>query len=216
MRHADALHALDRELRARFGARFRSLVVYGTADAPEGPVSTLALVETVTTEDLRACAERLPAWRQHGLATPLLLEADEFGRSLDAFPFEFGAILADHEVISGDNPFVGLSVDPGDVRRACEVQARSHLLHLRQGFLETGGQPRALAELIVRSAAPLAALLKHVRRLTDSPASDAALTRVTELAPGGTLSVDEAQRLFPTYLAAMDRLVDGLDRWSAA
>src|SRR5579872_5296496 len=38
MRHADALHALDRELRARFGARFRSLVVYGTADAPEGPV----------------------------------------------------------------------------------------------------------------------------------------------------------------------------------
>jgi hypothetical protein len=216
MRHADALHALDRELRAIFGARFRSLVVYGTADAPDGPVSTLALVDTVTTEDLRACAERLTAWRQHGLATPLMLEGDEFGRSLDAFPFEFGAILADHEIVSGDNPFVGLSVDPADVRRACEVQARSHLLHLREGFIETGGQPGPLADLIVRSAAPLAALLTHVRRLTGSPVPQAALTRVTELAPRGTLSADEARRLFPPYLAAMDRLVDELDRWSAA
>jgi hypothetical protein len=216
MRNADAVQALDRELRALFGARFRSLVVYGSAEAHDGPLSTLALVDTVTADDLRACAERVAGWRQRGLATPLMLEAEEFGRSLDAFPFEFGAILADHEIVSGDNPFAGLSVNPADVRRACEVQARSHLLHLREGFIETGSQASAVSELIVRSAAPLAVLLKHVERLTVSAADEPALRRVSELAPGGTLSADEAQRLFPAYLAALERLVDALDQWSAA
>jgi hypothetical protein len=216
MRNADALHALDRELRTVFGDRFRALVVYAIADAHDGPVSTLALVDSITADDLRACAERARSWRQRGLATPLMLESDEFGRSLDAFPFEFGAILADHQIVSGENPFAALSVDPADVRRACEVQARSHLLHLREGFMETGAHANALAALIARSAAPLAVLLKHVERLTGRPAADGVLKRVVELAPGGTLSADEAQRLFPAYLDAVNRLVDDLDRWSGA
>ena len=39
-----------------------------------------------------------------------------------------------------------LTVDPADLRRACEVQARSHLLHLREGYLETRGRADALAD----------------------------------------------------------------------
>ena len=102
-----------------------------------------------------ACAGTVASWHDAGLATPLLLAAHEFERSLEAFPFEFGAILADHVVVSGDNPFDGLHVDPADLRRACEVQARSHLLHLREGYLETRGRGDALAVLIARSARAL-------------------------------------------------------------
>jgi hypothetical protein len=216
MRNADALHALDRDLRAVFGNRLHSLVAYGLADTHDGPVATMAIVDTLTPDDLRACAQRLNEWRQRGLATPLLLEADEFGRSLDAFPFEFGAILADHDLVSGASPFDGLSVDPADMRRACEVQARSHLLHLREGYIETGADSQTLSRLIARSAAPLSALLKHVERLTGGATVDPVLSRITELAPGGTVSADEAQRLFAPYLLAVERLVDALDRWSAA
>ena len=61
---------------------------------------------------------KLGAWHDAGLATPLLIAADEFARSLDAFPFEFGAILWDHVVVAGSNPFDGLSVKPADLRRA--------------------------------------------------------------------------------------------------
>lgn len=193
----------------------QSLAVYGATGVLEGPVATLVVVDTVTTADLRYCSERVPVWRKRGLATPLILEADEFGRSLDAFPFEFGAILADHEVVSGPNPFAGLSIAPADLRRACEVQARSHLLHLREGFLETEGRNDRLADLVSHSAAPLAALLKNVGRMAQAPAAAAVLARVAELAPNGTISSDEARRLFADYLAAMDALVDALDRWSA-
>ena len=215
MRNAEAIHDLDTDLRTIFGVRLQSLAVYGATGTLEGPVATLVVVGSVTVADLRDCAERLPAWRQRGLATPLILEADEFGRSLDAFPFEFGAILADHEVVSGPNPFAGLSIAPADLRRACEVQARSHLLHLREGFLETEGRNERLASLVAHSAAPLAALLKNVGRMAQAPVPGAALARVAELAPNGTISSDEARRLFGDYLTAMDALVDALDRWSA-
>src|SRR5262245_54918633 len=158
--------SLEGDLRAIFGNRLQSLVVYGSGGGAAGsPLATLAVVSDLTSEDLRGCADRVAAWQDAGLATPLLLESAEFGRSLDAFPFEFGAILAEHVVVAGADPFEGLQVDHGDLRRACEVQARSHLLHLREAYIETRGRSDALADLIARSAAPLAALLKNVGRL---------------------------------------------------
>ena len=90
---------------------------------------------------------------------------DEFARSLDVFPFEFSAIIADHIVVSGEGPFDGIRVEAADLRQACEVQARGHLLHLRQAFMETRGRADALAVLIVHSAPAWAALLQNVARL---------------------------------------------------
>jgi hypothetical protein len=248
---ADAVQTLERELRVVFGSRLRSLVIYGQrahsrghaqgetqkergAHATHGhdvpPARTLAVVDSLTPDDLRACAGRVAAWHDAGLATPLLFAAREFERSLDAFPLEFGAILADHTVVAGANPFASLAVDPADVRRACEVQARSHLLHLREAFLETRGRADALAVLIVQSAAAFAALVtsiarleghasddvasaaRHVERTLGMPAS--AVSEVTTLVGVHEISSAEAERLIAPYLDAVDRLVQHVDGWS--
>lgn len=213
----DAVRTLDRELRDIFGARLQCLVAYATVDTPGGSLTpTLGVVDNLTADDLRACADRVASWHDAGLATPLLLEEQEFGRSLDAFPLEFGAILADHAVVSGRSPFDGLEVDAADRRRACEVQARSHLLHLREGFIETQGRGDAIADLIVRSASPLAALITSVVRLRGARIEDDVLARVIQLSAAGTLASDEARRMFPAYLEALERLTRYIDQWSAA
>ena len=236
-----SLTSLDRDLRDIFGARLQSVVQYGTrarhahpahaghhAHAPEPALHTLAIVDTLTADDLRACAGRVPGWHGAGLATPLILPAHEFDRSLDAFPFEFTAIVADHVAVSGKSPFDGLRVDPSDLRRACEVQARSHLLHLREGYLETGGRGDALAVLIVDSAAAFAALLEHIARLEGAGEDPATVSRHAERrlnVPGGIvsdvmrlarvteISSTEAERIFPSYLDAVERLVTFVDGW---
>jgi hypothetical protein len=216
MRNGEALRELDADLRNIFGARLRSLVAHGNQQRPDTPVATVALVDVLTAADLRSCAARAYRWHTQGLATPLILGEDEFMRSLDAFPFEFGAILADYERVSGADPFAALSVEPADLRRACEVQARSHLLHLREAYIETLGRADELADLIVRSSAALAALLKNVALLSPAPPASEALVRVAELAPAGTISAAEADRLFPEYLLGVEQLVAALDRWRAA
>ena len=140
-------------------------------------------------------------------------------------------ILADHTVVSGADPFASLVVDPADVRRACEVQARSHLLHLREGFLETRGRSDALAVLIVRSAAAFAGLVSSIARLEDHATDDVAaaarqVERLIDL-PGGAvsqmitlvgvhdISSADADRLFPSYLEAVQKLVQYVDGRSA-
>jgi hypothetical protein len=230
MHISDALRALDRDLHDVFGARLRSVVAYASAHRPgAAPASALAVVETLTADDLRACAAHVGAWHEAGLQTPLLLAAHEFGRSLDAFPLEFGAILADHALLSGANPFGTLKVEAADLRRACEIQARSHLLHLREGYVETAGRSDALAELISRSAAPLAALARSVARLEGVSADDAesagrhiehalgaaggSLTDVLKLLPKQPLSSEDARRLFPPYLDAIEKLANYIDGW---
>lgn len=237
-----AVAMMEHALREVFGNRLQSFVAYGlgadqTAHGEShgrrrtAPTRTLAIVESLTAEDLKACADRVAGWHDRGLATPLLLAAHEFERSLDAFPLEFGAILADHAVVSGRNPFEGAKVDAADVRRACEVQARSHLLHLREGFVETRGRPDALAVLIVQSAAPFAALLTSVARLEGHAGEGAAAagrhveralqlpsgvaTSVVALVDVSEISSAEALRLFPAYLDAVARLVAYVDRWGA-
>jgi hypothetical protein len=227
-----AVHSLERDLRGVFGDRLRSLVLYDLHAPETAPTRTMAVVDELGEPELHACAAHVKAWHDKGLATPLLVVAAEFDRSLDVFPLEFGAILADHLLVAGTNPFKGLEVEPADLRRACELQTRSHLLHLREGYLETRGAKHALAALIVQSAAPLAALLasvarldgkadhdhvaagRHAERLLAVPAG--AITDVVKLVHVAEIPWAEAERLFPPYLDALERLVRYVDRWSAA
>jgi hypothetical protein len=243
---ARALARLRADLQEIFGSRLESLVLYGThataaAPAPTAagpPVHTLALVASLGYADLVACASRVQRWTRAGLATPLLLGADEFAASLDAFPLEYGAIIAQHQMLHGTDPFTGISVDAEDVRRACEVQAKSHLLHLREGFLETGGQGDAVARLIQGSIGSFSTLLINLATLDHKldptrldPAgattpealaryaetrinlSGALIARLLVLPSRPTPGADEAAQLFPPYLDASEALARFVDRW---
>jgi hypothetical protein len=210
---SDAVTAIDRDLREMFGDRLRSVVAYAVTDrVPGTPQPMLVIVEALTPADLRDCAARVARWQESGIATPLFLETAEFPRSLDVFPFEFGAIIADHVIVSGENPFGGLQIDREDLRRACEVQARSHLLHLREGYIETQGRSDALAALITRSSGPLSALLRSVARLKGTQFADGVLGQISNL-HSQELSSDAARRLFPEYLSAVEHLTNEIDRW---
>ena len=162
-----ALDSLARDLDRVFGQRLRSFVAYRGHHA-DGPIHSCAIVETLRFEDLTACLPLTDAWHRSNLAVPLLLSPDELQRTTDAFPLEYASIIADHLVIRGDDAFARLSIARGDLRRACEAQAKSHLIHLREGFLESHGEVRAISRLLAHSAGPLRALLANLARLTDA------------------------------------------------
>jgi hypothetical protein len=167
-RQRAALDTLVRDLRTIFGSRLHALVAYGlgtVVNAGESHVRTLGLVERVTFDDLARAVPLAADWHRRGLAVPLLLSKHEFARTLDVFPLEYGNIIASHVVILGDNPFAGTRVAEVDRRRGCEQQAKSHLIHLREGFLETEGDHRSVAQLIASSAPPFLALLTNLARL---------------------------------------------------
>jgi hypothetical protein len=194
-----------------------------------GTLHTMAVVSDIAFTDLAACALRLTEWTGRGFATPLLITEREFARSLDAFPLEYGDIIAQHVVVAGRDPFEGLKVKPEDLRRACEVQAKSHLLHLREGYIQTGGRPSRIADLVAASSAPFATLLRNIARLQHVKArTPDELARHAESAMGvpadvisqvvairrpEDLSSIDAVRLYPAYLEAVERLASFVDQW---
>ncbi len=231
-----AAASLADDLAAIFGGRLQAVVVFGTHARPhpravKAPVQTLALVDTLSYADLAAGADRADRWRAQGLDIPLLMPAAEFAQSLDAFPVEYGDIIAHHIVVRGTDPFAGLSVQPSDLRRACEVNVRSHAIHLREGFLLAGQRPQAIADLIVASSTPLASLLQtfglltgahpetppdalaaHVGRIAGLDAD--LLSRLLRVEEDRTLDPSEAVQLYPPYLDAVHGLVHAIDTWA--
>src|SRR5688572_21564517 len=162
--------ALVSYLRNVLGDRLHSVVAYGPQldGRSDAPLTCLALVGTLTIGDLEACARAETRWRRSGVATPLILPDAEFRSSLDACPLEYGEIIRAHQRVFGDDPFDGIVIAREDLRRACETQIKSHLVHLREGFIEAGGRPTAIGDLVNASAAAFTALLRHVAWLSGS------------------------------------------------
>src|SRR5262245_36732878 len=133
-----------------------------------GPRSGVVFTNVVTPGDLEAFATLVGTWHHEGLDTPMLLTPDEFRRSLDTFPFEYQTMIDRHVTIAGTPPFDNVRVAPEALRRACEVQAKGHLIHLRQGWLEAAGHEADLAKIIARSAGPLRKQLANVARLLET------------------------------------------------
>ena len=230
-----AIDTLVADLRTIFGGGLISLVAYGLgANGAEEPVRTLGLVERVTFDDLAKAAPLTSSWRRRGLAVPLILSKHEFDRTLDVFPLEYGSIIADHVVIVGSAPFADSRVGEADRRRGCEQQAKSHLIHLREGFLETENDPRHIARLISSSAPAFRTLLVNLARLDDGTRRDIDLdnqTLATTLAdrlaiPGslilevlaagpGLSAVAEPSGLLARYIEASERIWRYVDGWRA-
>lgn len=213
------------DLQGIFGARLEAFVTYAPSVSPQ---PSLALVRSLDMADLTACAARVRRWQEGGAATPVLLTRQEFARSLDVFPLEFGEIIANHATHFGEDPFAGLAVATGDLRRACEGQVRSLVLHVRENFMEAAGSAREVARVVVESAPEFRALLSLLsrldgRRLEATQLAAWAAERLQleakvvsdalHIAHDADKSGVDAGRLFPGYLAAIEQLVRHVDEW---
>jgi hypothetical protein len=211
---------LSDDLQRIFGTRFVALVAY---DARR----SVLFAESITVEDLAAAARRADVWSARlSLEPPLMLTPDEFRRSLDTFPVEYGAILRRHLVIAGTPPFEGVSVSDHDLRHALEVLAKGHVLHLRAGAINTGGRAARGRDLIVASIDPFRAILASAARLNGQELeSDDELAAFAETALGipsdtvrGILAIDagddfDPSAVMPPYLDAAERVWAALDQW---
>jgi hypothetical protein len=226
-----ALESLARDIEDVFGPRLQALVAYQGSDG-EGTVHSCAVVDALDFQDLVKCLPFTGRWHQRRIAVPLMLSADELRRTLDIFPLEYAAIAADHVVVRGRDPFAGVTLRADDLRRAIEAQAKSHLIHLREAFLEAHGETTRLARVIAASASPLRALLANIARLPDGGSgalpddalaalADAkmgvnavVLREVLAASAGGQSTITDPAHLYSRYLDATQKIWAYVDGWS--
>ena len=192
-----SIDALAAQLNEIFGDRLKMVAAFGDN------ANSCAIVQSLTVEDLGKCAAHAARWTKNGLAVPLLIVESDLRRSLDAFPLELTEIIATRRVLTGPDLFTDVVVPKQDLRRACEVQARGHVLHLREGYIESAGDGKAIANLVSAAIQPFRALVKNVARL-EGISPKALVTQ---------LDLDNFEQGFHEALRAAERIVEYVDTW---
>ena len=102
-----AADSLVADLRNVFGDRLLAVVAYGPRDGGHGqrhsPVSRSSAAWPPTI--CRRARSSRGGGVGRNVATPLIMPSQEFMRSLDTFPLEYGEIIRTHELVYGDDPF---------------------------------------------------------------------------------------------------------------
>jgi hypothetical protein len=232
------LDELVTQLRAAYGARLSSVVLYGSAAAGEhipkqSDYNVLLLLDELSPATLAAAASVAQAWRDAGNPPPMTMTVAEWRRSSDVFPMEYADILERHRVLHGEPPFEGISVSREHLRLQLEQQVMGKLLQLRQGALLAGTDAKRQAELISASLSTMMVLFRAVLRLHgERPGTDnvALSERVATLAGfdaapfvravrhvrgESKFAGNETRDVMTGYVAGIERLEQYLDAYGA-
>jgi hypothetical protein len=231
---AMTLEELVSQLRAAYGGRLSSVVLYGSGVAGDyvkgkSDYNVLVLLDRIDTPTLAAASAVARAWREAGNPPPMTMTVDEWRRSADVFPMEYADILHRHRVLFGTAPFDGITVSRENLRLQLEQQVMGKLLQLRQGALLAGTDGKRQLELVSASLSTIMVLFRaSVRLKGEQPATDniAVVERVAALAAfdgtpfvravrnqRGEQKVDasDAGALLAQYLSGVERLDAFLD-----
>ena len=143
------------ELAELAGPGRHSLHLVGSAVTPDwnaarSDVNTLLVLQQMDLALLESIAPLGQRFKGSGIAPPLVMDEAYVRSSLDIFPMEFLEMRLIHETVSGEDILASLRIDRGDLRHQCEREIKSRLVGLRQGYLRALGEPKPLAEALVR------------------------------------------------------------------
>jgi hypothetical protein len=170
---ADAMeraHAFAAELKGIYGDDLVSVVLYGSAARGEyregvSDLNVLVLLRENGPASLRRATGLARRWAAEGNPPPLILAEEEWRRSADVFPIEYSDMRDAHRVLLGDDPFRGIEVHRGDLRRQCEREIKGKHIQLREHFLVSADDPAMLGQLLVKSFPTFLVLFRTVLRL---------------------------------------------------
>jgi hypothetical protein len=236
----DLLKELVTKLEHAFSDRLVSVILYGSAAAPEhadrfSDLNILCVLKQVMPRELMEGEPVLNWWRAKGQPWPLLLSEDEVHNSADSFPIEFHDMKERRRLLYGLDLIADLVVDKRNYRVQVEHELRAKLLRLRHQGASQLSHPAALLALCVDSVSTFCILGRHALELDGKKPKSEKRVVVRQLAEvlhadmqpfeilldiredktgpdAGGLS--DPGELFAEYLVCISRLitfVDGLD-----
>jgi hypothetical protein len=164
------------------------VLLYGSAIRGEflpgrSNLNILLLVSSYDSAVLKQYSVLHRQWSKEQIVIPLFLTEEELRISAAIFPLEFLEIQEQHRVLGGRDPFIGFHVKTDRLREAVVQGFTSHLLRLRQRYVEGSGADEATAILLPLSITSILPLLRGVQRLVDRPVlfhSEAVIKDVAE------------------------------------
>ncbi|MBN2223097.1 MAG: hypothetical protein JW765_00325, partial [Deltaproteobacteria bacterium] len=154
---------MTRDYREIYGDGLVSVILYGSGAGKEyrpgkSDLNFLIVLSEEAIDHLDRALKAVSRWRTKGAATPLFMTRPFIASSLDSYPLEFLNMQNRYVLVYGEDVLRDLSFEPCHLRLQCEREIMGKLLLLRERFLETGGKPRRLRDLIAESITALVSI----------------------------------------------------------
>ena len=219
---------MTRDYREIYGDGLVSVILYGSGAGKEyrpgkSDLNFLIVLSEEAIDHLDRALKAVSRWRTKGVATPLFMTRPFIASSLDSYPLEFLNMQNGYILVYGEDVLRGLSFEPCHLRLQCEREIMGKILLLRERFLETGGRPRKLRDLIAESITALVSIFGGLlylkgRQIPPSrrevvealarefPVDAGVFLRCLDIKEGEKVPSSETQDIFMAYLAEVRRL----------
>ncbi|MDT7688326.1 MAG: hypothetical protein QOJ70_3666 [Acidobacteriota bacterium] len=233
----EAFNHLVGDLKATHGDNLTAVVLYGSAASGdfvqlESDYNLLIALERITPEDLRLAQAPMREWQRLGHPLPVYFTFAELHDAADVFPIEFHQMERARVVLYGRDPFETVIISDDNLRHQTEYELRSKLTQLRRLYIPASASAARLRELMSDSLSSFATLFAPVlllhgeeppvlkRDIVSATArllglDGEVLERVFELREAGdatALGEREADALFASYMAQVERVIEDVDR----
>ena len=157
-----------------FGEQLEGILLYGSAARGEflpgrSNLNILLLMSSCDSVVLKKYSALHRRWSKEQIVVPLFLTEVELHVSATVFPLEFLEIQEQHRLLRGRNPFIGFHVKTDRLREAVVQGLTSHVLRLRQRYVEGGGGNDATTILLSLSITSILPLVRGLQRLLGRP-----------------------------------------------
>ena len=164
------LKEFTEELKRRFGAKLKSVLLYGSAARGDyiphkSNLNLLVVLTEVGVEELEQGNIAFQKFKKRGFVAPLFFTSEYIATSTDSFPMEFLDIKSHHFLLFGEDPFAGLEIGRQNLRLQCEAEIKGKLVRVRQSFLEMGLDKRRLPKLLTESLTSFLPAMRHLLHL---------------------------------------------------
>ena len=238
--HAGLEPALKRfvaEMEGLFQRDLLSVCVFGAAaqgdfqpDLTE--VNVLIVLRQVGAPELRKLVAPIQAARKDFFLDPLLFTIDDLRNSTDVFPLRLIQMRRGYQILSGQDFISTLFVNPEHIRLACEREAKTTVLRLRQLYLVRAGLRPAWQAALVDNIQQTVGLIGYALELTGHGApgrtekildmaereigiDQAVMLRVLLLRLSGErLEHAQLETLYEQYLDCVEKVARYVDRLS--
>ena len=162
---------------------------------------------------------------------PVYFALDELIRAADVFPIEFLQMEQARKTLYGPDPFEFIDISNANLRHQTEYELRTKSLQLRRLYVSATTSAEQLTSLMTRSLSSFAALFRAVLMLHGAPApvtkreavratvrvlglDGAPFDRIFEISERKDVRLEkqDADDLFGSYLAQLQRVIDAVDQ----
>jgi len=202
-------------LKDLFRERLESIILYGsiargTYVSGKSDINLIALVDSITMDDLLRMKTNLAGMAFRYAIKPVLFTPEFFASSIDAFPIEWQEIKQNHLVLYGADYTGQLEINSEHLRLCLERETKQIYLRFQQGLIFR----KDISSLLQESCKSLRIILTHMKKfISQGIEMPAYLDIMDDFARGRRkrLAKSEVFKLSSDHLGYLERLISMVD-----